>query len=366
MIHFVTGQGREAVGDTPLKILFISAEVAPFVRNGSLADAVHALPRALAAQGHDVRVLTPWYREVVRQGVASEVLHAAVPLDLPGLPEEMPGSFALRQGSLTPGGIPVYFVDQPAYYDRDGLYGDDTGDYADNGDRFSFLALAAFAACRAMDFQPDVLHANDWHAGLVPVYLRQAFHNNPFFAKTGSLFTVHNLAFQGLFPDRQFQRTGLPSDLFNAEGLEFYGQVNTLKGALLFSDRVNTLSPRYADEIRNPEYGCGLDGVLRGRGTDLSGILSGLNVEEWDPSTDAHLPKAYDAAHPEGKDEVKRQLRQELGLPPDDVPLVAVLSRLDPMKGLDLIEEIGDYLMHLDLQFVLLGIGDARIKDSFQ
>ncbi len=344
----------------------ISAEVAPFVRTGGLADVVNELPRSLTALGHDVRVLTPWYRAIAEQGVQAPVVGAGLAIKSLPLPEGVPRTFDLRQGRLPGSRVPVYFVDQPAYFNRDGLYGDAGGDYADNGDRFGFLSLAAFSACKAVGFVPDVIHINDWHAGLVPVYLKAHFRADPHFARTGSLCTVHNLAFQGLFPDWQFARCGLGSELFTAEGLEFYGQMNTLKGALLFSDRINTLSPRYAEEIRSAEYGCGLEGVLRTRAADLSGIINGVNTDEWNPATDLHLGVRYGPDTLERKDAIKRDLRHELGLPEADVPLVAMVSRLDCMKGLSLIEEIADYLMHLDLQFVLLGKGDPRIEANFR
>lgn len=354
------------MSDASLKIFVVSAEVAPFVRTGGLADVVGQLPRALAGLGHDVRVLSPWYRKIAQEGTPAPVIRESVSLAEHSLPEEMPRAFSLREGRLPGSEIPVYFVDQPAYFDRDGLYGDEQGDYHDNGDRFIFLARAAFAACKALRFKPDVMHVHDWHSGLVPVYLRNNYRTDPLFEKTGSLSTIHNLAFQGLFPDRQFARTGLDPELFTTEGLEFYGQMNTLKGALLYSDKINTLSPRYAEEIRNPEYGCGLEGVMRAREADLSGITSGLCTLEWDPQTDVHLAARYGPDSLGRKADAKRALKKELGLPADDVPLVAMVARLDGMKGLSLVEEIADYLMHLDLQFVLLGTGDGRIQDSFR
>ena len=353
------------MNSTSLKILLVSAEVAPFVRTGGLADVVSELPRAQADLGHDVRVILPWYRNIAQQRIDAVLLRESVELG-PGMPEDMPSTFGLRQGWLPSSKIPVYFVDQPAYFDRQGPYGDEQGDYRDNGDRFIFLARAVFAACQSLDFKADVLHLNDWHGGMVPVYLRNSFREEALFKNTGSLYTVHNLAFQGLFPEWQFARTGLDPELFTTEGLEFYGQMNTLKGGLLFSDKINTLSPRYAEEIRNPEYGCGLEGVMRIREKDLSGIISGLDSVEWNPATDVHLPVRYGPDSLDRKADIKRALKKELGLPADDVPLVAMVSRLDAMKGLSLVEEIADYMVHLDLQFVLLGMGDARIQENFR
>ncbi len=176
---------------------------------------------------------------------------------------------------------------------------------------------------------------------------------------------MHNLAYQGLFPDWQFGRTGLDWSLYTAESMEFYGQLNTMKGALLYADKINTVSPRYAEEIKTPEFGCGLEGVLRGRATDVSGIINGLDIEEWDPLTDKHLNFAYGPDSLEMKAKVQARPEKELGLPDDDVPLVAMVTRLDNMKGLSLVEEITDYIMHMDMQFILLGTGDPRFEESF-
>jgi starch synthase len=353
------------VSSAVLKILFISAEVAPFAKTGGLADVAGALPRALAELGHDVRVLMPWYRKLQDDAVAAPVLKAAVKLDPAPLPEEMPKAFDLRSAALPGSKVPVYFIDQAAYFGREGFYGEAGVDYPDNGDRFVFFARAALAAARALGFKPDVIHLNDWHTGFVPVILRTQLADDRFFEKSGTLFTIHNLAYQGLFPDWQHGRTGLDWGLFNTEALEFYGQLNTMKGALLFADRINTVSPRYADEIKSQEFGCGLEGVLRGRAADLSGIINGLDYDEWDPAKDPHLPLRYSVETLEDKAKLKRALKKELGLPDDDKPLVAMVTRLDNMKGLGLVDEITDYLMHLDLQFALLGTGDPRFHESF-
>lgn len=353
------------MSNAALKILVVSAEVAPFAKTGGLADVAGALPRALSALGHDVRVLMPWYKKLADDGVAAPTLKKGVKLDPATLPEEMPKVFDLRSSLLPGSKVPAYFVDQPAYFGRDGFYGDGSGDFADNGDRFIFFARAVLAAVRALGFKPDVIHLNDWHTGFVPVILRTQLNDDPFFAHTGTLFTVHNLAYQGLFPDWQHGRTGLDWGLFNPESMEFYGQLNTMKGALLFADLINTVSPRYAEEIKTQEFGCGLEGVMRGRSADLSGIINGLDYQEWDPAKDAFLPHAYSAEKLAEKAKVKAALKKELGLPEDDVPLVAMVTRLDNMKGLSLVDEVTDYLMHLDLQFVLLGTGEPRFHESF-
>jgi starch synthase len=344
----------------------VSAEVAPFAKTGGLADVAGALPRALAQLGHDVRVLMPCYRQVTQGSWDIKSVKGTMQVEGAGLPDDMPRSFQLRQSVLPGSQIPIYFVDQPQYFDREKLYGDEGEDYRDNGDRFVFFARAALAACKALAFLPDVIHLNDWHTGFLPVYLRTTFRDDAFFKRVSTLFTIHNLAYQGLFPDWQFGRTGLDWSLYTSENLEFYGQLNTLKGALLYSDKLNTVSPRYAEEIKTPEFGCGLEGVLRGRSADLSGIINGLDIQEWDPQVDKNLAVNFGPDSLEKKAQGKRELRKELGLPDDDVPMVAMVTRLDNMKGLSLVEEITDYIMHMDLQFVLLGTGDPRFHDFFQ
>ena len=349
-----------------LNILIVSAEVAPFAKTGGLADVAGALPRALAKLGHDVRVIMPCYRQVAEGPWDLKLAKGGLQLEGAGLPDDMPRSLQLRESVMPGSAIPIYFVDQPQYFDRERLYGPLGEDYPDNGDRFVFFARAVLAALKGLAFLPDVIHLNDWHTGFLPVYLRTTFRDDAFYKRISTLFTVHNLAYQGLFPDWQFGRTGLDWNLYTAEGLEFYGQMNTMKGALLFSDKLNTVSPRYAEEIRTPEFGCGLEGVLRGRSADLSGIINGLDVEDWDPLTDKHLPVTYGPESLEKKAQVKAALKKELGLPDDDVPLVAMVTRLDNMKGLSLVEEITDYIMHMDMQFILLGNGDPRFHESFQ
>ncbi len=350
-----------------LKILLVSSECAPFAKTGGLADVVAALPKALTHSGHDVRVVMPFYRQVAKGDFSIGGIEQQVTLGPAGLQEGMPNNFGLRQGVLSGTSVPVYFIDQPTYYDRVGLYGDAQGDYADNVDRYIFFARATLALAKAIKFQPDVVHCNDWHSGLLPVYLRTTFKEDPFFEKTGSLMTVHNLAYQGLFPDQAFSRCGLDWSLFNAEALEFYGQLNFMKGGLSFADRLNTVSPRYAEEIKTPEFGCGLEGVMRRRSADLSGIINGVDIDVWDPAKDAYLPLSYHAGALDNKEALKHKIIKELGLPAmPGAALVGMVTRLDNMKGLSLVEEVMDYMMHLDLQFVLLGSGEPKYHEYFK
>ncbi len=349
-----------------LRVLFIAAECAPFAKTGGLADVVGALPKALAGLGHETRLVMPFYKSMRDSGWGKTLVKSSVHFPA-WVPEtRVLREFDIREDKLPGSEIPVWMLDQPLYYERERFYGDEKGDYADNLDRFAFFAHAALQACIATGWIPDVIHAHDWHAGLVPVYLRTLYSKSPL-AKASVVYTVHNLAYQGLFPDHQFVHLGLPGELFIAEQLEFYGQVNFMKAALLFADRVNTVSPRYADEIRGQEFGCGLDGVLRKRGETLSGIINGLDYSEWSPEHDKHLPAHYSVQALDRKKQVKAELLKLCGFEgDDDLPLLAVISRLDNMKGLNLIEEIMDYLMHMDLRLVLLGTGDPRFHESFQ
>jgi starch synthase len=258
-------------------------------------------------------------------------------------------------------------IDQPEYFERERFYGDEAGDFGDNLDRFAFFAHAALAAAESEGFIPDVIHCHDWHSGLIPAFLRTLYAQDPHWSKVGTLYTVHNLAYQGLFPEHLFHRSGLPSSLWNAEGVEFYGQLNFMKSAIRFADKINTVSPRYAEEIQTQELGCGLEGVLRTRKADLSGIINGLDYTEWSPEIDPHLSVKYSKDSLDLKAKFKHEFiqSQKLDWNPE-APLIAVVSRLDNMKGLNLLEEIMDYLIHMDLNFILLGTGDPRYMESFK
>jgi starch synthase len=350
-----------------LKILFVSAEVAPFAKTGGLADVCGSLPKALAALGHEVRLSLPYYRAVGQAGFGKTVLKPKIHMNGNVPDTGLERNFALRMERLPASEIPVYLVDQPNYFDRERFYGDDKGDFGDNLERFAFFSHATLAACLDQDFVPDLVHCHDWHTGMLPTYLRTLYANEPKLDRCGTLFTIHNLAYQGLFPDHQFSRLGLPQALWSAEGIEFYGQVNFMKAALRHADRINTVSPRYAEEIQGVELGCGLDGVLRNRKAQLSGIINGIDISEWSPEQDAYISTRYSKDSLDLKHKFKKEFIQSLKLDWDpEAPLLGVVSRLDNMKGLNLVEEIMDYLVHMDLNFILLGTGDARYMDSFK
>lgn len=346
--------------DGPLKILLVSSEIAPFAKSGGLADVAGSLPQALRRHGHDVRVIMPYYKGVAEQDAVSERGVASLEVDIGDTPQ--PG--LMHRGELD--GVPVYFVENRDYFDRDGLYGDGDGDYADNAERFGFFCRSVLEALPLLDFRPDVLHLNDWQTGLIPVLLRTELRDDPFYAAIGTLMTIHNLGYQGLFPYRALADQGLDPALASVEAMEYYGNISFLKGGLFFCDRINTVSETYCREIQTPAMGIGFDGILRRRRDALCGILNGLDLKQWNPAEDSALAAPYSAADLSGKGANKRALQKELGLTVDPaVPIVAMVTRLDTQKGLDLVEEAWEGLQQRKIQFVLLGTGERQHMERF-
>jgi len=343
-----------------MKILLVSPEVAPYAKTGGLADVAGSLPQALRRLGHDVRVMLPCYQSIQRGGFALRKSRKSVEIPIAG--EERKG--LLRQTTLE--GVTVYFIENQEFFGREGLYGTPAGDYADNAERFGFFCRAVLAFLRRLDFRPDVIHLNDWQTGLIPVLLRTELRDDPFYSSMGTLLTIHNLGYQGLFPATTLESLGLPSSLFAMEALEYYGQVSFLKGGIVYADKINTVSPTYRDEILSAEMGIGFDGILRARQQDVSGVLNGLDSKQWDPSIDTALPVNYSAKNLHGKKTNKRTLQKALGLDTRmNGPLVAMVTRLDTQKGLDIVEDAWQELLRRDLQFVLLGSGEKVHTDRF-
>ena len=343
----------------PLRLLLISSEVEPFAKTGGLADVAGALPQALATLGHDVRVLMPKYRGVERHGT----LRTAVPR------VRVPIGDRTTEGALLEGrlgrAVPVYFLAHDHYYDRPALYGTGQGDYLDNCERFIFFCRGALEALRALGWTPHVIHANDWQSGLVPVYLETLYKDDPALGEVGTLFTIHNLAYQGVFWHFDMPLTGLGWDLFTPAGLEFYGKLNFLKGGLVFADVLNTVSKTYAQEIQTAEFGCGLEGVLQYRRADLHGVVNGIDVAAWDPATDRDLTKPYSAEDLAGKAACKQALAQELGIEADGAPIIGIVSRLAAQKGLDLVLEALPELVDAGFELALLGAGEPGLETAF-
>ena len=340
-----------------MRILMVASEAAPFAKTGGLADVVGALPRALARLGHRVDVLMPLYR-----GIAAGTPIARVTVPLGGQVAE--ATLCGVSDSESDEGTRTLFVDHPGYFDRDYLYGAVGHDYPDNPERFAFLCRAALEWTASCGERYDVLHGHDWQAGLLPVLQRQMA--SPWLRGVPCVFTIHNLAYQGIFDASWLPRLGLGWEWMNINALEFWNRISLLKGGIVFSRLITTVSPQYAREIQTPEYGFGFDGILRNRSDDLVGILNGIDYDLWDPARDPHLPVPFDATHLGGKQAARRAVLEAFGLPADPQctrPLVGMISRLVDQKGFDLLAELSDELPRLNASFVLLGSGERRYED---
>jgi starch synthase len=342
-----------------LKIAFMASEMIPLAKTGGLADVAGALPKYLSRQpGLELVAFLPFYREVKKKNLRLEPVLEKINLDWPG-PEKEFSVFAYQAE-----GFKIYLIKNDFYFDRDYLYGTPQGDYPDNGERFAFFSLAALQVMKRLGFQPDLIHAHDWQAAIIFAYLKHSYQNDPFFQKTASLFTVHNLAYQGLFPREILSRIGLPEYLFNPEDLEFYGKVNFLKAGLLYATAISTVSPTYSQEIQTPEFGCGLDGVLRKRADWLFGIMNGIDYGEWNPETDPALPMNYSARDWTGKKVCRQVLLSQYQLPMEaDQPVVGMVSRLAGQKGFDLLVESLEEIFKRDLLLIILGTGEQKIQE---
>lgn len=334
-----------------LKILFISAEVAPYAKTGGLADVAGSLPQKLKEMGHDVRVALPGYKMIdSKQNYVTD------------FPVEMGGqqrTCIVRQLENTD--CITYTLNNYHYFNRSYIYC-----YDDDGARFAFLCKASLELIKAVGFKPDILHLNDWHVGPAAVLLRELYQKrDPFYDGIKTLFTIHNLEYQGHFGGEMLDLMGMPQSLFTPEGVEFYGMFNFLKSGLVYADKINTVSRTYAQEILTPKYGEGLEGVLQNRVKDLSGIVNGISYEAYNPMSDPHIPYKFDEKTLNGKANNKKALQAELGLPQKDAPLVAVVHRLVAQKGLNLVLEAFEDMMALDAQFVLLGLGDPYLEGAF-
>jgi starch synthase len=361
------------------KVLLAASEVVGFAKTGGLADVAGSLPRALARRGHDCAVIVPLYHAARSGPVPVEPTEHCFAVPVSGRPVHG----RLWRSRLPGSAVPVYLVDQPAYYDRDdpaagrGLYqfaGTDgrPRDYPDNCERFVFFCRAVLEAVRLLDFWPDVLHLNDWQTGLVPVYLREECRRHADlgerYGRIRTLLTIHNMAYQGVFWHLDMPLTGLDWRLFNYHQLEFHGHLNFLKAGIVFADRLNTVSPTYAREIQTPYFGCGLQGVLAERRAVLSGIVNGIDTEAWDPAADRHLAAPYDVESvAQGKPACKAALQQRFGLAPEPhAPLLGVVARLVEQKGIDLVIEAAGQLLADGCQLAVLGHGSPAYQDALK
>lgn len=342
-----------------LKVLFASSEVTPFRKTGGLGDVAGALPKALKSRGLDVRLVMPLYRGI--HWDEFERLDGV--LDVPMYYGT--ARAAVRMGNLPGSEVPIYFLEHHGYFDRPDVYGPADGSYPDNLERFTFFSRACLELATALGFEPDVVHANDWQTALIPVYLNTLYRAAPLH-RAATLFTIHNLAFQGVFNGGGFFMTGLGREHYSPRELEHYGAMNLMKGALHHATLLSTVSPTYGREIQRPDAGAGLDGVITSRSDDLHGILNGIDTEEWDPARDRHLPAGYSAKDLAGKAVCKRELQREMGLPVRAAtPLFGAVSRLTPQKGFDLLAQAMERLLGWELQMVLLGSGDSNAEAFF-
>jgi starch synthase len=346
-----------------LNIVFASSEVAPFAKTGGLADVCGALPVDLHRAGHNVAVITPAYRQAKASGQPMEPL--GVKFDIPIGNKIVRGR--LLRGTLPGSDVPVFFVEQDDYYDRSELYRYKGEDYKDNCERFVFFCRAVLESIRLLHLQVDVVHCHDWQTSLIPAYLHLEYMHTHGYENVASVLTIHNLAYQGIFWHWDMLLTGLDWKYFNYNQMEFYGKLNLLKTGLVFADWLTTVSPTYAQEIQSEALGCGLDGVLRQRHENLSGIVNGVDYNTWNPANDPHLAAKYDVSNWQaGKAACKAALQRELGLPESPrTPVVALVGRLADQKGWDLVLEVmRRWTTDMDVQWVILGTGEPYYHEA--
>ncbi len=346
-----------------MKILLATSEAVPFAKTGGLADVCGALPSALARLGHQPALIMPAYRQVFQAGARIEPV--GEPFEIP-VGQRQVGA-RLLQGKIPGTDVPAYFVEQPQYFDRDHLYGAGNQDYRDNCERFIFFSRAVLEAIARLNLKVDLLHVNDWQTSLIPAYLKIEYRTRPGFEQIATLLTIHNMSYQGTFWHWDMLLTGLDWKYFNWRQMEFFGNLNFLKTGLVFADSINTVSPRYAEEIQTAPLGCGLEGVLQQRRSVLSGILNGVDYEQWNPATDAHLPTRYGPKEVrEGKAANKASLQAELNLPREPgVPLLAFVGRMVEQKGIDMVAAaLQEWVITSRAQWVILGTGDAKFQEQ--
>ena len=347
-----------------LKVLMIASEAVPFAKTGGLADVVSALSRQLSLQGFDVRIVIPRYYSIDRSGLTPVEGPLGVPLSFG---QEWT---AVYETKLPNSEVPVYFLEHEGFFGRTGIYGPkESEEFSDNIRRFAFLCRASFQLCKKLEWIPDIMHSHDWPAGLVPVYL-YSWERNSQFKDTASVFTIHNIGYQGIFSKQDIHHTQLSWEHFHGSGFEFYDKLNFLQTGLLNADILTTVSPTYAKEIQTAAYGCLMDGILRYRSTDLFGILNGIDYHEWNPETDPYITWNYSLEKPANKAKVKKLLQKEMGLTQNpEKPLVGMVTRLADQKGIGalcypLYGRLYDICRDLDLQFAVLGTGEASRQPS--
>lgn len=345
-----------------MRILFVASECVPFAKTGGLADVLGALPKFIAEMGYEVDILLPRYRKIPREELSMVVPSLSIPMG-----DQLKFCSIWRSDKSPALNEMIYFADCPEYFDREELYVDKSGDFRDNAQRFALLARAALEFAKRSHQGPDVIHCHDWQAALIPLLLKQAYQDDRFFDNTVTVFTIHNMGYQGMFEPRVLESAGLPRAAFHPDGFEYYGKVNYLKGGIVYADAVTTVSRKYSQEIQTPEFGHGLEGVVRRRAADLHGILNGIDYSEWNPAVDPHIARKYGPDMLAAKRECKRDLLREFKLPEQlNLPLIGLISRLADQKGFDLIAEAIEPLLALKPLFVVLGSGEQKYEYLLQ
>jgi len=344
-----------------MKIVHAASELFPYAKTGGLADAVGSLTATLAGAGHEVMAFVPGYRVVLDHPDAAQAKRCL------RLKIEMGDQYIsgdVRRFSPRPN-LTVYLICRDEWFDRRGIYGDGERDYEDNFHRFLFFQKSVVETMRLLTLGADILHCHDWQTGLLPLLMRDAEKRFGLTLAVTTVFTIHNIAFQGLFPMRSYHRTNLSDDYQGIDGLEFYGQINLMKGGLLFADRVTTVSPQYAREIQTPEFGCGLEGVVATRATDLTGLINGVDTAVWNPVTDRLIPAQYSAADLGGKAACRAELLKlaKFDAPPT-APIYGMVCRLTEQKGLDVLLANQDFFLKEDVRLIVLGTGQKRYEDA--
>ena len=334
-----------------MNILFVSSEVFPFAKTGGLADVAGALPDALTKNGHACSVILPLYKCVRDNGFSPEVFKEEKDFNL----------LFLKHGNVN-----IYFIEKDEYYNRDHLYGTPEGDYPDNALRFGFFARSVVASIPHIG-KFDILHCNDWQSALIPLYIRLFHKKDTTFDKSKIIFTIHNMAYQGLFGKEFMASLGLSPGLFTPDRLEFWGRLNFMKAGIIYSDAITTVSKGYAREILTEGFGCGLDGLLRTRERDLYGIVNGVDYSVWNPATDKFIARQYSGENLQGKTECKKDVLKEFGIKYDsDRPLIGMITRLAEQKGIDIVADSMEEMLGLGIDFVLLGFGDEKYNNIFR
>ena len=343
-----------------LKVVFVSPEAVPFATTGGLADVAGSLPGALKHLGTDIRIILPLYRMVSQSKIKLKPIIDDLKVPLGG--ENLTARVWEAKGI---GKVPVYFLERDDLFDRPNLYGNAQGDYYDNLERFSFYCHGALRIAEKLSFAPDLIHCNDWQSGLVPALVTGPYVKNSVVGKAKTIFTIHNLGYQGIFPAKKLWITGLPRDnFFRMDGLEFWGNISLLKAGIVYSHAITTVSPTYARQIQVNGYGMGMEGILHHRKSSLHGILNGVDYKVWNPATDNHLPSKYSLRKKAGKSLCKESLLKEMNLNQslNQKPLLGMISRLDSQKGVDLLVKIMNDILSLDVGLVILGAGNSSMQ----